>query len=131
MKQYISKTIFNNKELLKKLNSIVHPAVRKHFLKWEKKKNAAYVIQETALIFENKATKFYDKIVLVVAPESQRIQRVAQRDEISEEQIKNRLKNQLQDDQKIPFAHYVIDNIDLKETEKKVKEVHLAILDFC
>lgn len=129
-KTYISDKIFNNENLLQKLNSIVHPAVRKHFLKWKKKQDARYVIQETALIFENKSEDFYDKIILVVAPRSQRIQRVAERDSISTQQIENRLKNQLEDEQKIPLAHYVIDNTDLLKTKKKVEEVNKALLEY-
>ena len=129
-KIFIANAIFNNKDLLQDLNSIVHPAVRKHFLKWKKKQDAAYVIQETALIFENKSADFYDKIILVVAPRSQRIQRVALRDAISEIDVEKRLENQLNDDQKIPFSHYVIENTDLSKTQKKVVEVNKALLDY-
>jgi len=55
---------------------------------------------------------------------------VAERDGISEKQIKNRIKNQLNDDKKIHLAHYVIENIDLSKTEEKVKEVHAALLEY-
>lgn len=129
-KTYISDKIFNDEKLLLKLNLIVHPAVRTHFLKWNKKQDTSYVIQETALIFENKSQEFYDKIILVVAPESQRIQRVAERDKVSVKQVKDRLKNQLSDEQKTPLAHYVIENTDLLKTKKKVKEVNAALLEY-
>ncbi|MFK7812490.1 MAG: dephospho-CoA kinase [Maribacter sp.] len=130
-KTHISNQIFNNKKLLQKLNSIVHPAVRKHFMKWKKKQDAAYVIQETALIFENNSQDFYDKIILVVAPKQQRILRVSARDGISDGQVENRLKNQLEDDQKIPLAHYVIDNTELSKTKKQVEELNIALLEYC
>ena len=67
---------------------------------------------------------------MVVAPKAYRIQRVARRDGISEQQIKNRLRNQLEDREKIPLAHYVIDNTELLETQKKVKKVHTTLLGF-
>ena len=70
---YIAKLVFEDKKLLEKLNNIVHPAVRKHFIKWVKKQNSPYVVQETALLFENKSMDFYDKIVLVMAPVELRI----------------------------------------------------------
>lgn len=130
-KTYISNKIFNNVALLQKLNEIVHPAVRGHFLKWSKRQDAPYVIQETALIFENKMQAFYDKIILVVAPKPQRILRVSERDGISKDQVENRLKNQLEDDQKIPLAHYIIDNSNLIKTKKKVAELHGVLLDYC
>lgn len=127
-KKYISDKIFNNKKVLQKVNDIVHPAVRAHFLEWRKKQNALYVIQETALIFENKSEESYDRIILVVAPKSERIQRVSLRDGISETQVKARLKNQLEDDKKIPLSHYVIENTNLLKTKKRVEEVNNAII---
>jgi len=129
-KTYISNKIFNNKKLLQNLNSIVHPAVRKHFLKWKKKQDAPYVIQETALIFENISQEFYDKIILVVAPELQRIQRVSERDSISKQQVESRLNNQLKDDEKIPLADFIIENIELLKTKEKVEKVNRVLLDY-
>lgn len=129
-KKYISNKIFNDPNLLKKLNEIVHPAVRKHFLNWVEKKNAPYVIQETAIIFENKSQEFYDRIILVIAPEAERIQRVKERDGSTEQQVRDRLKNQLTDDEKLQHAHFVIENIRLKETKNRVAQVNKAILDF-
>lgn len=130
-KTYISNAIFENKNLLKELNSIVHPAVRKHFVKWIKKQKAPYVVQETAIIFENSGQDFYDKIILVIAPEDERIQRVMARSGISKEAILARLKNQWTDAKKIPFSDYVINNLELSKTKIKVQEVNNAILDNC
>lgn len=127
-KKYISGKIFNDPNLLKKLNSIVHPAVREHFLSWAKKKNAPYVIQETALIFENNAQEFYDQIILVVAPEKDRILRVMKRDDSTEQQVKERLNNQLDDAEKVLRAHFIIENRSLAQAKTKVAEVNKAIL---
>ncbi len=51
---YIAEMVFDNPERLSKLNAIVHPAVRKHFLKWAKKgislrhpRNGHYVRKRT------------------------------------------------------------------------------------
>jgi len=130
-KTYISDKIFNNKNMLEKLNSIVHPAVRKHFLRWVKRQNSPYVIQETAIIFENFAQDFYDKIILVTAPEDERILRVMRRSGISKKAIVARLKNQWTDAKKAPLSDYVIDNLELSKTKTKVEEVNNAILDYC
>jgi len=130
-KTYISSTIFKNELLLKKLNAIVHPAVRKHFLRWAKKQNVAYVIQETALIFENSSQDFYDKVVLVTAPEDMRIQRVMKRSGLTKKAVVARLESQWLDSKKVPLADYVIQNLELSKTKIKVAEVNTAILDFC
>lgn len=130
-RSYIAKKVFNDKELLGKLNGIVHPAVRKHFLRWTKKKHHPYVVQETALLFENGMQDFYDKIVLVTAPKELRIERIMQRDGSTRHQVLERMDNQLDDGLKLSLADYVLDNVDLGETEIKVRELNIALLAYC
>lgn len=128
---YIASRVFNDKDLLQKLNAIVHPAVRKHFIKWCKKQRHPFVVQETALLFENNAIHLYDKIVLVTAPRDIRIKRIMSRDGSTKKEILERMQNQLADEQKIPIAHFVIANIELAETVSKVKELNKALLEYC
>ncbi|NJB69562.1 dephospho-CoA kinase [Saonia flava] len=127
-RSYISQKIFTNEGLLKKMNSIVHPAVRKHFLTWVKKQDAPYVIQEAAIIFENSSESNYDKIILVTAPKKVRIERVVTRDDISIQKVMERMGNQWDDDIKIEKADYVIDNLNLDETENEVLRIHNQLL---
>lgn len=127
---YIAQSVFNDPELLKRLNKIVHPVVRKHFVKWSETQNAPYVIQETALLFENDAQGLYDKVILVTAPTEVRIKRLLERDNATREEILARMNNQLEDSKKLPLADYVIENIDLEKTSAKVDEIHSRILDF-
>ena len=130
-KPYISEQIFNNKDLLEKLNAIVHPAVREHFLQWVNQQNAAYVIQETALIFENEMQDFYDKVILVTAPKTLRIERVSRRDDLKPEVIITRMNNQLTDAEKIPLTNFIIENIELSKTKKEVAKLHKILLTYC
>ncbi len=129
-KRYIAESVFNNRVLLKKLNAIVHPAVRKDFLKWMKIQDAPYVIQETALIFENDSERLYDKIVLVTAPLNLRLNRVMDRDGSTENEVAARLKNQLVDAEKIPLSDFVIENVELLKTKAIVEDVHSALLEY-
>ena len=65
--------IFTNPELLKIVNRIVHPRVAADFQNWcDSFGNKPYVIQESAILFESKAYRFVDYIVLVTAPEDVR-----------------------------------------------------------
>ena len=130
-KPFIAKLVFGDEELLEKLNGIVHPAVRKHFLKWYQKQTHPYVVQETALLFENKSSDFYDKIILVTAPVKTRIARVMSRDNSSEEQVMARIKNRLEDAVKIELSNYIIENINLEETKDKVITLNKALLEYC
>jgi len=128
-KAYIANKIFQDKSLLNKLNGIVHPAVRENFIFWAKKQEAPYVIQEAAIIFENGLHEFYDKIVLVTAPEKVRLKRVLERNGASKADILARMGNQWQDARKIKLSDHVIDNLVLEDTIFKVKEVHKLLLD--
>lgn len=121
---YIAEKVFNDKDLLLRLNRIVHPAVKKHFMVWAQKQNAPYVIQEAAIIFENLSYTTYDKIILVTAPKDIRVHRVMDRDASSEEEVLIRMQNQWDDSQKAKLSDFVIENIDLEQTKQKVRKIH-------
>ncbi|WP_297695971.1 dephospho-CoA kinase [uncultured Eudoraea sp.] len=123
-KKYIADKVFGDKELLQKLNAIVHPAVRKDFISWVKKKRTPYVIQEAAILFENNSYKIFDKVILVKATKEARLERILARDNISREEILARMENQWNDSKKIPLADYIIENTDLEETKLQVEKIH-------
>ena len=125
---FIARQVFANPELLQSLNAIVHPAVREDFEFWVLEQDAPYVIQETALIFENGVQDYYDQVILITAPEDLRLQRVAKRDGLAKEDIQQRMDNQMTDDEKMEKAHFIIENIDLDTTLKKVKETHESLV---
>lgn len=126
---FIASKVFKDKKALEKLNKIVHPAVRKHFKEWVQKQEFEFVIQETALIFENEMQEFYDKIILVTAPLELRIDRVVQRDNVAREAVLSRIENQLSDEVKIPKSHFLIENIDLALTKQRVDQIHQILLN--
>ncbi|MGO4918913.1 dephospho-CoA kinase [Maribacter spongiicola] len=128
---YIAKEVFNDSELLTNLNGIVHPVVRQDFLAWTKEQDACYVIQETALLFENNSQDLYDRIIVVTAPVELRISRVLDRDNSTREQVMSRINNQLDDEIKIKSSNFVIENIDLERTSSTVLQVHASILADC
>ncbi|WP_405414359.1 dephospho-CoA kinase [Maribacter sp. Asnod1-A12] len=130
-RSYIAGKVFNDAELLAKLNNIVHPVVRQDFIDWSNDQDANYVIQETALLFENKAQELYDEVILVTAPKEVRINRVLDRDNTTREQVEARMNNQLDDETKLELANYVIENTDLERTRSKVLQVHASILSDC
>lgn len=127
-RSYISDKVFKDNELLERLNKIVHPEVKKHFENWILDQDVPYVIQETALIFENKNQDNYDKIILVTAPVEIRIARVIERDSVTENSIRDRVNNQLTDAEKIDRADFIVENIDLKKTTESIKHIHNQLL---
>ncbi|AIZ43214.1 dephospho-CoA kinase [Cellulophaga baltica 18] len=127
---YIADKIFTDPDLLAQLNAIVHPAVRQHFMSWVAQQKAAYIIQETAIIFENDTQNKFDKIILVTAPEKIRIERVTSRDAISTDKVKERIENQWPDQKKAALSDYVINNLELDKTTVLVAEIHKQLLKF-
>jgi dephospho-CoA kinase len=128
-REYIAEKVFKDQVLLEKLNKIVHPEVKKHFKAWCVKQNYEYVVQESALIFENKSQENYDKVVLVTAPLSVRINRVIKRDNVSESSVLIRISNQLTDAEKLNLADYTVENIDLEATAESIKNIHDQLLE--
>lgn len=127
-RDFLSKQIFNNKDLLQKMNAIVHPKVASHFKRWVKKQEAPYVISEAAILFENGSYKKYDYIITVTAPEEVRLKRVMTRDNSSKEKVKSVMNNQWKDEEKIKLSDYVIQNINLEEAKAQVLQIHQNLL---
>ncbi len=123
-KPLIASKIFNDKEMLQKMNAIIHPKVGKRFKKWALKQNAPYIISEVAIIFENNTQKNYDCIITVIASEEERMKRIIKRDSTSEKKIKAIMNNQWDDTDKIKHSDYVIYNTSLEETHKQVQKLH-------
>ena len=109
-KPYISKLVFQNKKKLKIINSIVHPYVLTDFKIWAEKKISKYVIYESAIIFESGSYKKNDFNILVISDLKKRIERVMKRDKLSKDDVLNRIKNQWNDEKKIPLCDFVINN---------------------
>lgn len=129
-RSFIASKVFNNPEQLEALNSIVHPRVAQHFEQWVGQQDpsvCSYVIKEAAVLFENDGYKQCDKTVLVTAPVAVRIARVLDRDNTQKEDVLARMANQWPDSKKIPLADYVIENLDLQETQTQVKLLHQAL----
>ena len=127
-KKYVADKIFNDHELLKKLNKIIHSKVANHFKKWVDKQNGLYCIKETAILFETANYKLCDYTILITSPKEERIKRLKKRDQLTRKEIENRMNNQWSDIEKSQLADAVIENALLKNTQKKVEEVHLFLL---
>jgi dephospho-CoA kinase len=94
--KYLANIVFSDKEKLEKLNSIVHPEVKKDFKNWvNNQKDANNIIAvETAILFESGFDELVNKILLIDADIDTRIERVMKRDSCTTEQVKSRIKNQ-------------------------------------
>ena len=117
--------VFSNPEMLQSLNGIIHPRVRSHFKAWVLTHSEHdYIIQEAAILFESGSYKNFDKIVVVVAPLEERIERVMLRDGLSREDVMARVDNQLPQEEKTKMADFVILNSDRDQALIQALEIH-------
>ncbi|MDX1651781.1 MAG: dephospho-CoA kinase [Brumimicrobium sp.] len=107
---YVAQSIFSDPELKEKLNQIVHPAVRKEFNRFAAKAKTPLVFNEAAILFETGAYKNFDAVILVTADENIRVKRLKGRDGSTDEQIRDRIKNQWEESKKLNLTDYIIYN---------------------
>ncbi len=125
----VSKIVFNDKEKLKSLNSIIHPAVAIDFDNFcFKHIDETYIVKEAAIIFETKTENLFNKIIYVKAPKEIRVDRVMQRDNLSRDDVLNRIQNQINETSIIDKCDFIIDNINFSELEEKVIEIHNTLI---
>jgi dephospho-CoA kinase len=120
----MARLIFNDRKLLDKINSIIHPIVIGRFLEWEKTEDAPYVILEAAILFESGASKLLDRVLTVTAPVEERIERVVKRNNLTREQVIERINNQSDDQFKISLSNFVINNSDNDMIIPAVLRIH-------
>ena len=118
-RKFVAEKVFENQELLLKLNQIIHPAVKIHFENWVNAQNAEFVFKETALLFELKLNESCYQSILVTADENIRIKRVMDRDGRTYREVKEIIDKQMPEVDKVKLADFVIQNNTDLETLKE------------
>ncbi|TDQ13745.1 dephospho-CoA kinase [Algoriphagus boseongensis] len=128
-RKFLAETVFSDQEKVKKINSLVHPAVGKDFLNWSKNQNSPYILKEAALLFETGSAKELDFIINVSSPIKIRIARVLMRDpHRTEKQVNDIIDQQIPDEEKNELADFVIKNTDNKMLIPQVLEIHQKLM---
>ncbi|UOE54646.1 dephospho-CoA kinase [Bacillus sp. CMF12] len=119
--------IFHDEKERKALNSIVHPAVRKRMTAKKEQaisRNEQLIILDIPLLFESKLQYMCDKTLLVYADEDIQLQRLMQRNQLSEKEAMARIHSQMPLREKKALADAVIDNNGrIEETEKQLWDI--------
>ncbi len=127
----LGEKVFKDKKSLLKLESIVHPIVRQLGTSMREKYKSdghKFAFYDVPLLFEKNMQSLFDKIVLVTATHEKQMERALLRDQLSEDEIRNRLKNQLPMKEKIKDADFIIENNKgLKELEAEVEKMLQAL----
>ena len=120
-KPVIANFIFSDKDNAAKVNSIVHPAVKKDFLHWAEDKQVA--IMESAILFESGFDDVVDTTVLIWADARNRLKRAMTRDHATREQIEARMAAQISDDEARRKAYYIFRHNNYDETEDEMRKL--------
>ena len=107
---FLASKIFHNDALRLQVNALIHPIVRQDFSDFAYQSVSDIVFNEAAILFETGAFKTLDFNVLVTADLEVRIQRVMLRDNLSREEVLQRIANQWDDEKKLKMADFVIYN---------------------
>lgn len=121
---YLAKQVFGNAEALSRLNAIVHPAVRADFRTWAEQQSGAYVILESAILFEAGFESEVDTTLAVMAPLEERIRRTMARDGVDRESVLERIAHQMSDDELHSKAKRTLVNLIADYTESDVEQLH-------
>lgn len=123
----LGELIFNDPISRKKLNDIMHPAIRKEMLRQRDafvEQGHEIVIMDIPLLFESKLLHFVDKILVVSVTEKNQLQRLMQRNNLSEKEARARISSQLPMSLKEEGADAVIyNNGTLEETSRQLHHI--------
>ncbi len=124
-RKFLADIVFNDVQKLEKLNKLVHPAVFRAFDVWlAVQRKVPYILKEAALLFESGSYKLCDKNILVTSPEELKIKRVMLRDNISADQVKDRINKQYSEAQGIKLADFIIRNDEQQLLIPQVLRLH-------
>lgn len=129
--------VFNDKDLLKLLNSIMYPYITTKILNEIRNislQGKKYILLDAPTLFESHADDFCNYIVSVIADENTRFERITQRDKITNSEIESRFSSQNDDEFYISRSDMVINNngtleeLNIKAIEcvNKIKEMFNA-----
>ena len=121
--------IFIDIEKKNKLESIIHPIVLEEITEFISKSDSIYSIIIVPLIFETNSQDFYDKIIVIDCDEDLQIERSSQRDDKSEQDIINIMKNQASREERNSIADDIILNDSTLENLKgNILKLHQKLL---
>lgn len=128
----LGKIVFSSRQMLEKLNHLIHPRMIELILQdlEEARKSGKYsvVAVDAALIYEMQMESIFDLIICVDSPMEQRIKRVMERDNLSREEIENRMRSQIPLEDKADWADFSLPNNSTLDELKERTNIFWEVL---
>lgn len=116
----LGRIVFSDREALNKLNSITHPRIKERIaqeaLEIEKRYEDPVIVVDIALLIELGMHTGMSSVIVVYSPEDEQIRRMLQRDGLTEQDARNRLKAQMPIKEKLKYADHIIENTGTVES---------------
>ncbi len=111
----LAQIVFGNKQQKQQLENLLHPAIRNEVNRQIQhysliNTQAGYLIVVIPLLLETGFTDLIDRILVVMAEEKVRVERIKQRDDRTSSQIYAIINSQIKDEKRISAADYIIEN---------------------
>lgn len=128
-RKLLGNIVFNDKDKLALLNSLVHPATIRDSDNWAQQQHTPYVLKEAALLFETESFHHLDKVIAVFAPQPLRVHRVMKRDNVTRNDVLARIYKQIDETIKMKLSDYVIYNDEQHMVIPQVLALHKKLLE--
>ncbi|USK32860.1 dephospho-CoA kinase [Bacillus sp. F19] len=126
-REKLGSIVFQDETERKKLNGIVHPAVRREMLKQKEdaeRRNEPAVVLDIPLLFESNLAHMADVTVVVYVDPHVQLERLMNRNQLTKQEAEWRIQSQLPLKDKKDKADEVIDNNgSLQSTKRQFKEL--------
>ncbi|MCM8780746.1 MAG: dephospho-CoA kinase [Candidatus Omnitrophica bacterium] len=120
----LAKIVFNDRNLLQRLNKIVHPEIIKSIKKEIKRIPKGVIVLDAPLLIEAGLKSIVDKIIVVNINSKIQMQRLLKKTASERDDIIKRIRAQVPLSVKIRQADFVIDNSGkINQTEKQIKKI--------
>lgn len=129
-RRLLGEIVFSDKEKLSALNRITHKYILKKSDQITNSNKEKNIIFDAPLLFETELNQKCDYVISVLADFQKRIERICQRDSISEDVARNRIKSQHDDNYYISKSDFCIYNNDnIENLEIQIKKIIRSIFD--
>ena len=123
----MAERIFSDQELLRRVNEIIHPAVKEYILQVieeeRRRDKIDFLFLEAALLIEEGYESVVDELWYIYADEAVRAERLKANRQYSDEKIQKILRSQLSDAEYRAHCSTVIDNgVALEETYRQIEK---------
>lgn len=129
----LGKIIFSDEKERRFLNELIHPLVlekkKEVSSRLEKEGHYNIFISEAALTIEAGFADFFDKIIMTYCKKKVQKKRLMERDGISLKQTMKIIKSQMQPQEKLKYADYIIDtSSSLQSTVEQTERVYRNLM---